>query len=176
MHRLFMAGWLLWMLTATAWAQQPANIAVVNVGLLLEQAPQAQAAGQNLEKEFAPQQAELEKMAQQLEKKKQAFDKNQAVMSDAQKAASEREMTMLSRDIQRKRSDIQELVNIRRNEELSKIQETVNDAIKRIGKESAYDLILYEGIAYTSERLDITQDVLNYLKKAHESKRSSFNQ
>ncbi|MDR9497631.1 MAG: OmpH family outer membrane protein [Hydrogenovibrio sp.] len=175
-HRLFLVGWLAWMLTATAWAQQPANIAVVNVGLLLEQAPQAQAAGANLEKEFEPQQAELENMAQQLEKKQQAFQKNQAVMTDAQKAASEREMTMLSRDIQRKRNDIQELVNIRRNEELSKIQETVNDAIKSIGKESSYDLILYEGIAYTSDRLDITQKVLEFLKESHQAKRSSFNQ
>jgi len=83
---------------------------------------------------------------------------------------------MLSRDIQSKRNDIQELVTIRRNEELAQIQETVNQAIKTIGKQSAYDLILYEGIAYTNNRLDITEEVLEHLKTLHQKKRANFNQ
>jgi len=83
---------------------------------------------------------------------------------------------MMTRDIQRKRNDIQELVNIRRNEELASLQNEVNKAIRIIGEQQAYDLILYEGIAYTNNRLDITEAVLKYLEKEYRSKRDNFNQ
>lgn len=155
---------------------ESAKLGVVNVALLLEKAPQAQAAGKNLEKEFGPQQSELKQLAKQLEQKQQAFQKNQLVMSDTQKLTAEREISMMSRDIQRKRNDIQELVNIRRNEELASLQNLVNKAIREIGKQEKYDLILYEGIAYTNDRLDITQTVLEYLQKEFQKKRKNFNQ
>ncbi len=96
-------------------------------------------------------------------------------MSESQKVTAEREISMMTRDIQRKRNDIQELVNIRRNEELASLQSLVNQAIKEIGKQQKFDLILYEGIAYTNNRLDITQSVLEYLEKEYQKKRANFN-
>ncbi|MDG4812838.1 OmpH family outer membrane protein [Hydrogenovibrio sp. 3SP14C1] len=176
MRKLLMVflGGVLTILSTQSLAE-PIKLGVVNVGLLLEKAPQAQAAGKNLEKEFGPQQAELKKLAKQLEKKQQDYQKNQLVMSDSQKVAAEREISMLTRDIQRKRNDIQELVNIRRNEELASLQSLVNQAIKEIGKQEKFDLILYEGIAYTNNRLDVTQKVLEYLEKEYRKKRANFN-
>lgn len=162
------------MMSANVFAEA-AKLGVVNVGLLLEKAPQAQAAGKSLEQEFGPQQAELKQLANKLEKKQQDYQKNQLVMSESQKAATEREISMMTRDIQRKRNDIQELVNIRRNEELASLQSLVNQAIKEIGKQQKFDLILYEGIAYTNNKLDITQSVLEYLEKEFEKKRANFN-
>lgn len=161
-------------LSSLAFAQ-PAKLGVVNVGLLLEKAPQAQAATQNLEKEFGPQNNELKKLGKKLEKKQKDFQKNQLVLSEAQRLSAEREINMMARDIQRKRNDIQELINIRRNEELASLQNLVNKAIKEIGKQQEFDLILYEGIAYTNNRLDVTQSVLDYLEQEYRKKRSNFN-
>ena len=154
----------------------PAKLGVVNVGLLLEQAPQAKQASSNLEKEFGPQQNELKAAAKDLEQKQQDYQKNKMLLTETQKATKEREITMLTREVQRKQNDIQELVNIRRNEELAKLQGLVNQAIKEIGKQQEFDLILYEGIAYTNNRLDVTQAVLDYLKKLNNDKRAGFNQ
>jgi outer membrane protein len=81
----------------------------------------------------------------------------------------------MTRDIQRKRNDIQELVNIRRNEELAKLQKIVNQGIKAIGKKEGFDLILYEGIAYTNNSLDVTQKVLDYLREEDKQQRAGFN-
>lgn len=177
MHKRLIAliGVLFWVFANQVQAQ-PVKLGVVNVGMLLEKAPQAQAAGKSLEKEFGPQQAELKRMAANLEQMQKDYQKNQLILSETQKASSEREITMMTRDIQRKRNDIQELVNIRRNEELASIQNEVNKAIREIGKQQAYDLILYEGIAYTNNRLDITDAVLKYLEKEYRSKRDNFNQ
>lgn len=153
----------------------PAKLGVVNVALLLEQAPQAKSASSNLEKEFSPQQAELKVLANKLDKQQNDYQKNKSVMSDSQQMTKEREMTMMSREIQRRRNDIQELLNLRRNEELSKLQSIVNDSIKAIGKQQGFDLILYEGIAYTNDRVDVTQDVLKHLESVSKKQRSEFN-
>jgi outer membrane protein len=152
--------------TTVGFAQQ-LKIGVVNVGLLLEQTPQAKAASKSLEKEFAPQQAQLTRLVQQMEKKQKNFQKNKLVMSESQLQFSQREIEVLNRDMQRKKNDIQELVNIKRNEKLVSLQNVVNQAIKEVGKQEKLDLILYEGIAYTNNRLDVTKKVLEHLKKKY---------
>ena len=162
--------------SANALAEEsPVKLGVVNVALLLEQAPQAKNASSNLEKEFSPQQAELKTLGSKLEKQQNDYQKNKAVMSEGQKMTKERELTMMTREIQRRRNDIQELLNLRRNEELAKLQSIVNDAIKAIGKQQKFDLILYEGIAYTNNRVDVTQDVLKHLQDMNKKQRSDFN-
>lgn len=173
-------GIVLSVVSFASWVQAaeatPTKLGVVNVGLLLEQAPQAKQASANLEKEFSPQQNELKAVAKQLEQKQQDYQKNKMLLTEAQQATKEREITMITREVQRKQNDIQEMVNIRRNEELAKLQGLVNQAIKEIGQQQQFDLILYEGIAYTNNRVDITQAVLDYLKKLSNEKRAGFNQ
>jgi len=158
-----------------ALASSSAKIGVVNVGLLLEQSPQARAASGALEREFSPQQKELIDLNNQLEQKQATLRRNALAMSETQQAATEREISMLAREIQRKRNDIQELLNIRRNEELARLQNQVNIAIQEIGSSQNYDLILYEGIAYTNQRMDLTQAVLDHLTKQFEKQGTGFN-
>ena len=177
MHKLLKLTFAICFMAISTASQSDSGVklGVVNVALLLEQAPQAKLATASLEKEFSPQQAELKSLAGKLEKQQADYQKNKAVMSDAQKISKEREVSMLTREIQRRRNDVQELLNLRRNEELAKLQNVVNDSIKEIGKKQGFDLILYEGIAYTNERIDITKDVLNHLKTVSKKQRSEFN-
>ncbi|WP_130537430.1 OmpH family outer membrane protein [Thiomicrorhabdus indica] len=151
------------------------KLGVVNVALLLEKAPQAEAATVSLKKEFAKEQGELQSLAQELESEQKNYEKNKSVMSDTQKTAKERQLTLMTREIQRRRNDVQELINLRRNEELAKLQNLVNAAIKEIGEKQGFDLILYEGIAYTNSRIDITQDVLKYLGTVGDKEKNNFN-
>lgn len=163
------------MTVPVAWAEPPAKLGVVNVSLLIEQAPQAKAASKKLEQEFAPQQKELEKLAKKLDGLQKDYAKNKLAMSATQRTAKEREIALLTREIQRRRSDIQELVNLRRNEELSKLQALINQAIREIGESQKYDLILYDGIAFSSKRIDITPQVLQYLQKRYKQQKAAFN-
>jgi len=40
---------------------------------------------------------------------------------------------------------------------------------------STYDLILYEGIAFTNNRIDVTQAVLDFLNKDFAKQKTEFN-
>ncbi|BBP45900.1 outer membrane protein chaperone [Thiosulfatimonas sediminis] len=163
-------------LFSTAYADDaPVKLGVVNVALLLEQAPQAGVATDKLKQEFAKEQSELKDLATKLDGEQKNYEKNKSVMSNTQRATKERELTMMTREIQRRRNDVQELINLRRNEELAKIQTLVNEAIQTIGEKQGFDLIMYEGIAYTNNRIDVTKDVLDYLKSESQKKRSDFN-
>lgn len=144
-------------------AADEVKVRVVNVAKLLDQAPQAKDASSALEREFAPQQRELNKMNDEIEKLAKDYEKNKSVMTEAQREAKERDIIMKKRDLQRRRNDVQELLNIRRNEELSKLQDLVNVAIRTVGEKEGYDLVLYDGIAYTRDSIDITAQVLNHL-------------
>lgn len=173
--QLVLISFLFLFSTSLLQANASVKIGVVNVGLLLEQAPQAKAASANLEREFAPQQTELVALNKQLETAQNDLQKNRLVLSETQVGAKEREIAMLTREVQRKRNDIQELLNIRRNEELAKLQGLVNSAIREIGTSQSYDLILYEGIAFTNNRIDVTQAVLDFLNKDFAKQKTEFN-
>jgi outer membrane protein len=157
-------------------AEVMTKVGVVNVNMLIEQAPQARAASKRLEQEFAPQQKQLQALIKKLEKLQKDYQKNKLTMSVEQQSVKEREIALLTREIQRRRADIQELVNLRRNEELAKLQALINQAIREIGQKEHYDLILYDGIAFSSQRIDLTVKVLEYLKKLQKQKKAAFNQ
>jgi len=158
------------------WAQSDAvKVGVVNVAVLLEESPQAKSASAGLEQEFSAQQQELINLNSQMEQKQSELNRDRLAMTESQQNLREREVAILGREIQRKRNDVQELLNIRRNEELAKLQNVVNDAIRAVGQREGFDLILYEGIAFTSSRIDLTEQVLQYMTELHEQPGSNFN-
>lgn len=151
------------------------KVGVVNVAVLLEESPQAKFASNRLEQEFAEQQQELVNLNTQLEEKQRELNRDRLAMTESQQNLREREVSILGREIQRKRNDVQELLNIRRNEELAKLQNVVNDAIREVGQGEGFDLILYEGIAFTSSRIDLTKQVLDFMTELHDKSTNNFN-
>lgn len=165
-----LAGFLLFSVAANA--QVKVGIVISSV---IEQSPQAQALSQTLEREFSEKQAELNKLGQQIEKEQADLQKNSMAMSEDQIKAKERDISLMVRNFTRKRDDVQEMFNLRRNEELGKLQSLVQKAIQEIGKNKKFDLILYEGIAYFDPAIDVTPDVLEFLKKDFEAQKNKFN-
>ncbi len=141
------------------------KIAFVNSSTLLEQAPQADIAKKKLEKEFAPREKEIrdaQKTAQALETK---LNRDGVTMSDGDRSKQEQELNRQLRDLQRMQSNFRDDLNLRKNEELGKLQRVVLTAIKDVAKTKGYDLVLAEGVVYAAPQVDITSDVLAKLKQ-----------
>ena len=68
------------------------------------------------------------------------------------------------RDIKRLQDEYSEDLSIRRNEELRKLEKEITKTITDIAKKEKYDLILFQGVIYASEKVDITNKVLETLK------------
>ena len=85
-------------------------------------------------------------------------------MKASELSKKEAEITKLKRSLKREAEEFREDYNVRRNEELKVLQKVVREAINDVGKQSKFDLILAEGVLYTSDKANITELVLKKLR------------
>jgi outer membrane protein len=135
------------------------KIGVVNIPAVLEKAPQAEKAKKRLEVEFKPRDNQLVAQQKEIQDMEAKFNKDSAVMSDSKRNSLEREIQNKKRDAKRSQQEFSEDFNTRRNEELGKLQRRIVEAIRTIAKEQDFDLILTDGVIYSSEQMDITSQL-----------------
>lgn len=141
------------------------KIGVVNVPRVIEAAPQSDAARKKLEKEFATRDRDLVQAQKDLKELEDRLQKDGAIMSETERSRLERDVVNKRRDLKRDTQEFQEDVNFRRNEEMAKIQQDIAQAIVEFGKGSGYDIILGNGVLYMSDKLDVTDALIEKLKK-----------
>lgn len=144
-------------------AQENLKIGVVNVARLLEQAPQAQAAMEALQQEFAPRQRDIVAIQQSLQDKGETLQRDGAVMGEEERVNLERDIRDEQRDLEREQSEYLEDLNIRRNEELSKLQRSLLQEVQAFARGAGYDLVVSDVLFYSSA-VDITDAVLQGLE------------
>lgn len=140
------------------------KIGAVNAVKLLDEAPQKDAALERLKKEFEVRNKKLvaeQKEARSLEDK---FNRDAAIMSKSDRELLKQKVLEKNRAFKRAQDNFKEDYNIRRNEEFRKLQEEIAKAIVSLAKKKKYDLVVYEGVIYASDKVDITGDVLRLLK------------
>lgn len=141
------------------------KIGVVNVPKLLEEAPQAKAAMQALQDEFAPRQRAIVAQQKDLKAKDEKLQRDGAVMAENERRNAEKELRDGQRDMQRTQNEYVEDLNLRRNEELGKLQRSLLQEVQNYARKSNYDLVVGDGVLYVNESMDITAQVLNALQQ-----------
>ncbi|HKK05174.1 MAG TPA: OmpH family outer membrane protein [Gammaproteobacteria bacterium] len=142
------------------------KVGFVNTAKVLEQAPQAEQARKKLENEFAPRDKALVAAQKKLKKLEDKLTTDGAIMNEAKRREIEREILSQKRDIKRSQEEFREDFNIRRNEELGKLQRLVIKAIGKLAREQKFDMIVGDNsVLFASERVDITERVLQVLRE-----------
>ena len=141
------------------------KIGFVEVQKILKNAPQTVKANKKLEKEFTKRTARLKKVVKSIKDKESAFRKNSMTMSEGERAKKQKEIQSLKIDAQRTEREVREDIDIRRREEIAKVQAQVNIAVEKVAKDQGYDLVLYQGVAYAGKKVDITSVVIKALGK-----------
>ena len=139
------------------------KIGFVNTERLFREAAPAKRAQQKLEKEFAARDADLQKLSKQVRDLQALLDKDGATMGESERRNKERDLANQSRDLQRMQREMREDVNLRRNEELTGLQERANKVIQQIANDEKFDLILQDPVVFASQRIDITEKVIKAL-------------
>ena len=154
-------------LTATALpvtaAQAQTKIGVVNVARLLQEAPQAQAASQALENEFAARKRELQNMERDLKAREDRLQKDGATMAEAERRNQEKALRDGQREFARKQNEFLEDLNVRRNEALGQLQRSVLQEVQAYAKTAGLDLVIADAL-FASPAIDITGQVLSALQ------------
>jgi len=153
--------------TAAANAQATLKIGVINVARLIEQAPQAEAVTKKLQDEFGPRQRDLAAMQTKLRTQQETFQRDSPVMGEEERANLERQIRDATREYQRTETEFREDLDLRRNEELGKLQRDVLLKAQEYARGAQFDLVLADSnVIFMSTAVDITEPVLALLKPA----------
>lgn len=138
------------------------KIGFVNTERVFREAAPALKAQKKLEKEFAPREQELQKMAKQAKELQTYLEKEGVTISDSERRNKERDLATLNREFQRTQREFREDLNLRRNEELAVVHDRARKTIMDIAEKEKFDLVVEEAV-YFSPRIDITDRVLRAL-------------
>jgi len=141
---------------------QGSKIGFVNTERILRDSAPAKAAQTKIEAEFKKREEEIQRLGNNLRTAAQKFEKDAPVLSESDRNKRQRELANIDADLQRKRRELQEDFNRRRNEEFATIIERANTAIKRIAEKDNYDMILQDAVT-VNPRVDITEKVIQAL-------------
>jgi len=141
------------------------KIGVVNAVKVMQAAPQAEAAMMKLESEFSGRDKQIANEQKSLKTLEDRLTKDAAIMSESERTRLERDIINKRRDLKRSADEFREDVQFRRNEEMGKIQRLILEAITAVANEGKYDVVLGEGVLFSSKAVDISDQVIAKMKK-----------
>lgn len=141
---------------------QELKIGYVNSDKVMRESAPAKAATTRLEAEFTRRDKELNDLGARLKASSDRLEKDAPTLAESERARRQRELVEQDREFQRRRRELQEDFNQRRNEELAAVIERANRVIKQIAEAEKYDLIVQEAVHW-SPRVDITDKVIRAL-------------
>jgi len=146
---------------------QELKIGIVDVNKILKEAPQTISANKKLEKEFSARTEKLKSKIKTLDADGKKYQKESLTMSDDQREKAEKSLQQRRIEIQRSERELREDMDLRRREEIGDLQDKINVTIDKIALDEKYDLILYNGIAFASDKVDMTQKIIKLLGGAN---------
>ena len=152
------------LLLVTAPARAEMKIAVVDYGKLMEESPQAKAVSDALKNEFTPRQRDLQAQQASVKSKEDRLQKDAATMTQEQRTRADKELRDGARDFARKQSELQDDFNARKNEEMSRLQRILIEEVRTYAKAQGFDLVIADGVIYSTPTLDITPAILTALQ------------
>jgi outer membrane protein len=142
------------------------KIGYVNIQEVVSKAPQAATALQKAEKEFAARQEEIKAVVNEIQTLRDRMTKERITMSDDDRRRLEEDLLRKDRDYRWKTGILDEDAKIRQNQITNEIKILVYRAIVEIAKQDQYDLVLTDGVIFKSSRVDLTDEVLEVLRKS----------
>lgn len=144
------------------------KIGVVKLNRLFEEAPQALALQRSLTEEFAPREREIRAKREELREMEEKLQQGEGFLSAEERSRLEQTFRDGQRDLQRTQNEFVEDLNLRRNERLGDLQRLFITEIQSYGQAQNYDLVVVEGFIHASDKVDITQQILQALQRKHQ--------
>ena len=144
---------------------QELKIGYLNIDHIISSSPQFIQANQLVIKEFQPQENQLKQLASDIQAQVAEFNQNKDSLDKSALNQQLRTITQLEKELKIKAGRIKKALQQRNTQELQKIQDLINQAIQQIATDKQYDLILYQEVAYASDKVNITAQVSQKLRE-----------
>lgn len=149
----------------TAHAQQDLKVAYVNIQSIVKSSPQRAEAEKKFKEEFVGRSEEINKMQSEITALRDKYSREALTMSVEERTKFEKDFLAKQRKLKWEVSVFEEDQKLREKAMFNKINTDVFKAIQKLSQDGKYDLVLTEGVIFRSQRMDITDEVLEILKK-----------
>ena len=167
-QQFILLGLLLTATTTAALAESHSyKIGFVNTSRVLKQAPQARKVEERLKAEFGPRETQLKSKRSEILELEDQIKTDQ--ISSTTRRKLEREIRLKVSQLKFLEQEFREDQNLRRNEGIRELQQVIAGVLEQLGDAGEYDLILTEGVSFVSDQIDITEQIIEMLKKLPES-------
>ena len=150
---------------AAAQSDEGPRLGVVNAERLLIESDAARAAQARIEQEFGERDRGLRAERRVIDDMQGALERERRQLSAAALASREESIAVRRRSLQREEERYRDAVNERRLEEVRKLKQLADDAVRRVAVDEGLDLVLQD-VLYAGPRVDITPKVLKLLTGA----------
>jgi outer membrane protein len=141
------------------------RIGYVDAEKVLEESPQLENARNALQTEFSRRDKDLVAKQKQLKQLEEKLTRDSAIMSEAERKRLEKDIITRRRTLKNEVTAFQEDLNLRRSEEFNKLRRKVLEVVREVGKEERMDIILSDGVVYSSKQVDISEKILERLRR-----------
>ena len=170
--RLFALGLGLPLLLAwgAAGAAESYKIAVVDPNRVVESSPQYDAARKALQREVEERERNLRTQQEEIAELQRRLEREGDLMTQGEAQRLQNDIRSRTRKLKYAQDEFQEDLTLRQNELRTKLARQVQEVVVELAKELEIDLVLSEGLVYFSTRIDISDQVVERLKREFSAK------
>lgn len=143
------------------------GIGYVDARRLIEQAPQGRVILRELQSEFAERANALQTKAEAFQTRRADFQNQRESLSQDELQAKASELGEIGRQLQREQAAYQEDYARRRDQRIAELEKDITAVIVEVAKREKLDIVFQQAV-YTSPDIDLTERVLDELKKRHQ--------
>lgn len=144
-----------------------AKLAVVDMQVILQKAPQISKINDALTRQFKGRQDSIVKAQNELQKEAENLQKNAAVMQADKRSNLENKLMIDRNNVNSMIAAFQKDLSKQQSESLHSFSQQLDSVVSKVAAQSGYDLVIQKGSTlYAKNNLDITQKILDVLKRA----------
>lgn len=157
--------------SVAAGAGQEYKIAVIDAARVAEASPQKKAWEKVLQEEFSRRQEEIIEKQDQLHKLEDKLERESSTLSDEDRQTLQRDIISRARLLKNTQDEFREDLALRQNELRAKLATQVREAVVEVAKAENVDVILGDGVVFSSKRVDISDKVIAKMEEQFKATR-----
>ena len=142
----------------------PHRVGFMNVAKVLNKSPQVKKLEGELKESYETRKAELDKEQEKLNELERKLATEGEGMSFDDRSTLEHQILSMRSKLKQELTWLEEDITIRKSGETSRLIKLLREVIGEVAKEKKVDLVFEGAVVYTSDRVDLSGDVLKRLQ------------
>jgi outer membrane protein len=170
MRRCGRLAYLLVLVAGVAASEEAFRIAVIDPNRIVEESPQYEAARNLLSAEAQDRETELSSQQEDIDRLEARLERDGALMRADEVTRLRNDIRARERRLRYAREELQADFALRQSDLRTKLVQQVEEVVEQVAKENDIDLILSEGVVYSSDRVNISDEVIDRLKQVFDKR------